>query len=145
MSIKHQEKIIILWIVFLLGTLFHTHLGLMPLFHNLSVADSHAKDIAEITPILWGMLGFFVLPMVAIVTTLFTESKHYRTIHFGLTVVFTILNIFHLLADLLVSPVLWYQVFLMMILLIIGLLINLVSFQWMRERDSHKYYQKRAM
>jgi hypothetical protein len=144
MTIKYQEKIIILWIVFLLGLLFHTQLGLMPLFHGLSVADSQARDMAEIAPILWAMLGFFVLPMVAIVATLFTDSKRYRTIHFGFTVLYTVSNFFHLLADLTVTPVLWYQVFLMMILAIVGLLINLVSFQWMREPSNNREWRKQV-
>lgn len=35
-----QIKILVLWNVFLLGLLFHTDLGLMPLFHGLDVAHS---------------------------------------------------------------------------------------------------------
>ncbi len=133
-SIKYQEKIIVLWIVFLLGLLFHTQLGLIPLFHDLSVAESHAKNMAEITLILWAMLGFFLLPMIAIVAMLFTASLHYRRFHFGFTVLYTGLNFCHLLVDLVMPPILGYQVFLMLILLIIGVLINLVAFQWLRER-----------
>ncbi|MGJ5634778.1 hypothetical protein ABF638_37040, partial (plasmid) [Nostoc sp. CALU 1950] len=67
MVIKHQGKIITLWIVFLLGLLFHSQLGLMPIFYGLSVADSQAQSIAEVAPIMWLMLGFFVFPMAAIV------------------------------------------------------------------------------
>ncbi|MEH2002680.1 MAG: hypothetical protein V7L00_28760 [Nostoc sp.] len=134
MLIKHQEKIITLWIVFLLGLLFHSQLGLMPLFHGLSVADSHAQSIAEITPIMWLMLGFFVFPMAAIVAIVFTDSSRYRSIHFGLTVLYTVLNFCHLVADSVVQPIAWYQVVLMLILFIIGLLLNLVSFQWMKLR-----------
>jgi hypothetical protein len=137
MSIKHsinyQEKIIVLWIVFLLGLLFHTQLGLMPLFHDLSVAEFRATNMAEIAPILWAMLGFFLLPMVAIIATLLTTSQRYRQIHFGFTVLYSVSNFCHLIADLLVASILWYQVFLMLILLIIGLIINLVAFQWWRE------------
>jgi hypothetical protein len=33
-----------------------------------------------------------------------------------------------------VQPIAWYQVVLMLILFIIGLLLNLVSFQWMKVR-----------
>ncbi|MEH1953917.1 hypothetical protein [Nostoc sp.] len=134
MVIKHQEQIITLWIVFLLGLLFHSQLGLMPLFHGLGVADSHAQSIAEVAPIMWLMLGFFVFPMAAIVATLFTDSSRYRSIHFGLTVLYTGLNFCHLVADLIVQPIAWYQVVLMLILFIIGLLLNLVSFQWMKVR-----------
>jgi hypothetical protein len=130
MSFKPPEKIISLWIVFLLGLIFHTQLGLMPLFHDLPIAESPAQSLAEITPILWLMLAFFVLPMLAIITTLFLESRRYRRLHFGLTVLYTLLNFAHLIADLMVSPIAWYQILLMALLAIIGLLLNLVAFQW---------------
>lgn len=142
MTIKHQEKIITLWIVFLLGLLFHTQLGLMPLFHDLSIVSSPAKDLSEISPVLWLMLAFFVVPMAAIVGTLFTDSYAYRKLHFSLTVFYTMLNISHLVADLFVIPIAWYQILLMVILVLLGLMINLVSFQWMRARStSHQLQQ----
>lgn len=135
MADRYREKIIALWSVFLLGLLFHTQLGLMPLFHSLDVAESHAQNLASIAPIMWLMLAFFVIPMGAIVGTVFTDTKRYRKFHFGLTVVYTFLNVSHFLADLLVPPRLWYQVTLMVILFAIGLLLNLVSFQWFRGKS----------
>jgi hypothetical protein len=134
MNSNYPEKITTLWIAFLLGLLFHTQLGLMPLFHDLSVAESHAQTLDEIAWILWLMLGFFLLPIVAIIATPFFHSKRYRRLHFGLTVVYSILNFAHLMADVLVQPVISYQVTLMALLFIIGLLLNLVSFQWMKAR-----------
>ncbi|VEP12353.1 conserved membrane hypothetical protein [Hyella patelloides LEGE 07179] len=136
-TINHREKIIVLWTVFLLGTLFHTQLALMPLFHGIDVAmmGHHHQEIAiiaEITPILWGMLLFFMLPMLAIVATAFYEFKRYRTFHFGLTIVYTVLNLLHAIADLLVTPIAWYQIVLMVFLLFIGILLNIVSYQWMQ-------------
>ena len=129
-----RNKIIILWIVFLLGLLFHTDLGLMPLFHNLSVTSSPAKNLDEIAPILWLMFGFFVIPMAAIIATVFMNSRNYRRFHFALTIVYTMLNFSHLIADLMVKPIAWYQIALMVILLVIGLLINLASFQWVKDK-----------
>ncbi len=134
MGINHREKIITLWAVFLLGTLFHTQLGLMPLFHGLSVAESQAQNIAEITSILWLMLGFFAIPMILMITTLFYESRRYRKIHFGITIFYSVMNLLHLIADLLVQPIAWYQIALMVFLLLVGLLLNLVAFQWMKDR-----------
>jgi hypothetical protein len=136
MAIKTQEKIITLWLVFLLGLLFHAQLGLMPLFHNLSVAEFSAQSTAEIVPIMWLMLGFFMLPIAAIIATAFTDAQRYRIVHFGLTVVYSVLNFFHLVADLIVQPIVWYQIALMAILLLIGLLLNLVSYHWMKRRRS---------
>jgi hypothetical protein len=134
MHIKLQEKIIVLWGIFLLGLLFHTQLGLMPLFHGLGVADSQAKSMAEIAPIMWLMLGFFVLPMGAIVATLFSDSRRYRRFHFGFSVIYSILNFAHLVADLIVQPVVWYQITLMVILFALGLFITRLSWAWMHQK-----------
>lgn len=142
MSHKYQEKIVSLWIVFLLGLLFHTQLGLMPLFHGLDVVASRSQSIAEIAPIMWLMLGFFVLPMAAIVGTVMTNTRQYRTIHFCFTVIYTMLNLSHLIADLMVQPIAWYQIALMMILLGVGLLISVVSFQWMQDIPHKHLVQK---
>lgn len=130
---KYQEKIVALWVVFLLGLLFHTQLGLMPLFHGLDVVATQSWSMAEIAPIMWLMLGFFALPMAAIIGTVMTNTRRYRTIHFGFALVYTMLNLSHLIADLVVQPIAWYQIALMVILLVIGLLINVVSFQWMQD------------
>ncbi|MBD2518567.1 hypothetical protein H6G93_27075 [Nostoc sp. FACHB-973] len=133
MTVNYRERIIALWTVFLLGTLFHTQLGLMPLFHSLPVVESQkAANINDISGIMWLMLGFFVLPMLAIIGTAFTDSKRYRMIHFGLTIFYSIMNLLHVILDLFVQPVLWYQIALMVFLVIVGLLLNITAFKWMR-------------
>jgi hypothetical protein len=142
MPISHPHKIITLWAVFLLGTLFHTQLGLMPLFHNQNIALPNANAAEDISWILWLMLGFFVVPIILIIITLFNHSKYYRQIHFGTTIFYSIMNLFHVIADLLVTPIAWYQIVLMVILFIIGLLLNLVSFQWMQERTNGRFLLK---
>ena len=141
--INYREKIIALWTVFLLGTLFHTQLALMPLFHGIDVDimghhPQEAATMAEITPILWGMLIFFMLPMLAIIATAFYEFKRYRLVHFGLTVVYSVLNLSHAIADLLVTPIAWYQIVLMILLFLVGILLNIVAYQWLQS-SSHRH------
>jgi hypothetical protein len=141
-SINYRERIIALWTVFLLGTLFHTQLALMPLFHGIDVGmmrhiHQQTATMAEIQPVLWGMLLFFILPMLAIIATAFYQFKGYRVFHFGLTLVFSVLNLFHLVADLLVKPIFWYQIVLMLLLFLIGVLLNIVSYQWMQSDIRH--------
>jgi hypothetical protein len=133
MAINHQGKIITLWSVFLLGTLFHTQLGLMPLFHGINIAHTEPTAV-NMDLILWLMLGFFVLPMFAVIATGFTDDKRYRLAHFSLTVIYSVLNFLHLALDLMVQPIVWSQIALMAILFAIGLLLNLVAFQWLQER-----------
>jgi hypothetical protein len=139
MTINYQEKIIALWTVFLLGTLFHVQLGLMPLFHGINIANPMPTNVDLI---LWLMLGFFVLPMLAIITTSFMHSHRYRMAHFGLTLIYSVLNFLHLVFDLMVQPIVWSQIALMAILFIIGLFLNLVAFQWLRARDHAQKKQR---
>jgi len=132
---KYPEKIAALWTTFLLGTLFHTQLGLMPLFHGQSIVES--QQTSNLDPIFWGMLLFFLLPMLAIIGVNFSESRSLRKSHFWLTIVYSILNLGHLIADIMVKAP-WYQLVLMTFLLLIGLILNLVSFQWIKYHPQRK-------
>lgn len=140
----YQIRIIVLWVVFLLGTLFHTQLGLMPLFHGLSVAGpDQAQSDDEIGWILWLMLGFFVVPLGAIAATAFTNAKRYRVFHFGLTVLYSLLNLTHVVMDLFVQPIVWSQITLMVMLFLMGLWLNVVAFQWMQGSSGKQKRQRR--
>ena len=136
-TINSQGKIIALWIVFLLGMLFHTQLALMPLFHGLSVIESHTHEYLELHKIMWLMLAIFTLPMLAIIATAFNDSRLYRILHFGLTILYTVNNFLHFVLDVLVK-VPDYQLFLMAFLFVIGLLLNLVSYQWLQGSSQSK-------
>lgn len=124
-------KISALWTVFLLGIVFHTQLALMPLFHGLSVTESHAHGLISVNAVMWFMLIFFCLPMLAIIGCTFYGSLGFRRLHFAITLVYTVLNILHLVFDSLIA-VPGYQLVLMGWLLGVGLLLNLVSYQWIR-------------
>jgi hypothetical protein len=136
MKSNYADQIIALWMAFLLALLFHTELGLMPLFHGQSIAYSH--DAQNLDLILWLMLAFFVPPLLAMILPTFTDSKRYRSGHFWLTVLYSVLNFAHLIADLSVTPIEWYQIALMTISLLIGILLNLVSYRWMTHYHREK-------
>ncbi|MGB7085112.1 MAG: hypothetical protein WBD47_06135, partial [Phormidesmis sp.] len=52
-------------------------------------------------------------------------------LHFVMTVVYTILNLLHLVIDTLIAAP-SYQLALMTLLLLVGLLVNVVSYQWIK-------------
>jgi hypothetical protein len=133
---EDRVKIVTLWGVFLLGLLFHTQLALMPLFHGLSVQDlPTASSIDSIGWILWLMLAFFVVPMLMIIGIVFITDRRFYQLHYLITLIYSGLNFAHLLADLQVKPVYWYQIVLMTILLLIGLLLNLVAWRSLKFRQ----------
>ncbi|MEB3224450.1 MAG: hypothetical protein VKJ86_01465 [Synechococcus sp.] len=136
MANRYPAQITALWTTFLLGTLFHTDLGLMPLFHDMAVEHSHAGG--DLDAVFGFMLFFFTIPLVLVILTTFTTSKGFRRFHFGITLFYSVLNMGHLIADVVVKAP-WYQLVLMALLLGIGFLLNLVSFQWLQKR----YHRKR--
>ena len=131
MNLTIQAQIIALWAVFLFGLIFHTQLALMPQLYGESVAISRYEGKTPVSH-LWWMLGFFVLPMIAIVATALNASLAYRVIHFGLTVFYTVMNFLHVALDLRVKPIEWYQIVLVTILFINGIVLNVIGFQWMQ-------------
>ncbi|NJK40516.1 MAG: hypothetical protein HC934_02580 [Acaryochloridaceae cyanobacterium SU_2_1] len=126
-----QIKLIVLWACFLLGMLFHTQLALMPLFHGLTVAESHTHEYLSLNAIFWLMLMVFTLPLLMMISLLFTEARPYRRFHFGLTLMYSLINFLHLTLDVWVKAP-HYQLCLMALLFALGLLLNRVSYLWMR-------------
>jgi hypothetical protein len=129
--LQYQLRIIALWTAFLLGLIFHTDLGLMPLFHGVDVASSHGHDTFPLSIIFWLMLLFFAIPMMAIALTPFLHHHRGNQLNFGLTVIYSILNLIHFGMDVLVKAP-SYQLALMGMLVLIGFALNRVTFQWLK-------------
>jgi glucan phosphoethanolaminetransferase (alkaline phosphatase superfamily) len=126
-----QHQITALWSSFLLALLFHTQLGLMPMFHGMEITHSHADEFVNPDFVFWFMFLFFAFPVLAIALTPFTSSRLYRKLHFGLTLIYSVLNFAHLTIDIMIK-VPSYQIVLMVILFALGIALNIVSWQWMR-------------
>ena len=129
--LQYQVRLIALWSAFLLGLLFHTQLALMPLFHGVSVANSHTHEHLQLIYIFWMMLIFYAIPMFIIAVTPFLRFHRGNLIHFGITVVYSVLNILHFGLDIVVQ-VPSYQLALMLMLVGIGLAINWTTWRWMK-------------
>lgn len=69
--------------------------------------------------------------------TVFWQPRRYRVLHFGVTVLYTGLNLIHLVMDLFVQPIAWCQIALMAFLVVIGLILNRVAYQWIQSAKLH--------
>jgi hypothetical protein len=140
-SINQPLRLITLWIAWLLSMLFHVDLGLMPLFHGQS-PEIHSHVHEGALPLLFGaMLGYFLLPLIAIVLIAYsatavgpaTRWRPWRRIHFWFSVVYSITNVPHLIADILVPDARLDQIVLMVALTVFGVLINVEAWRWWRQ------------
>jgi hypothetical protein len=133
-------RLITLWLAWLLAMLFHVDLGLMPLFHGVSPEiHSHVAE-ANLPWLFAAMLAYFMLPLIAIVLIAYAGTssdpirrwRPWRRIHFWFSIVYTVTNIPHLIADILVPDARLDQIALMVALVVFGLLINLEAWSWWR-------------
>lgn len=132
-----------LWTAYLLAMLFHVDLGLMPLFHGLSPEIQSHVPKEKLVWLFWAMLIYFLIPLGSLLLIVYADGseqgrqhrlwQRWRACHFGLSVIYTITNIPHLIADILVPDSRGDQVFLMGVLLGLGLLINREAWLWWRQ------------
>ncbi|MEY2644619.1 MAG: hypothetical protein RLZZ611_1268 [Cyanobacteriota bacterium] len=128
-----------LWLSWFLCLLFHTDLGLMPLFHGLSAAiESHVAP-QRLPLVFWAMLLYFLVPLAADLLNSYAATaaggwRRWRWFHLGLGIVYTVTNIAHLVVDILIPDSRSDQVLLMAVMVMLGLLINRESWRWCRCR-----------
>jgi hypothetical protein len=88
------------------------------------------------------MMGYFLLPLAALLMISWSASdgsgdgpwRPWRRWHFWLSVLYSVTNLIHLIADIIIPDSRGDQVFLMALLLLIGLLINRQAWLWCHPR-----------
>ena len=131
----NRIKVVTLWIIFLFGMILHSLLGIFPLLWGESISMSQ-EQIAK-NPMgssMWMMLFFFLIPMIIVLLTSFIEAKWYRITNFVFTLLFTLMNIWHLFGHLGENPIDPRQIVLLTFVFISGVMLNIVSFKWFKER-----------
>ena len=139
--IDHGLRLRSLWLSWLLAMLFHVDLGLMPLFHGISPQIKSQVADSQLPGLFATMLGYFLVPLAAVVGIAYAcsnptkqrRSGPWRRINFGLSVIYSLSNMAHLVADILVPDSRGDQVALMGMMVAIGLLINREAWLWWRK------------
>ena len=133
LSIDHAQRVRSLWTAWFLCLLFHTDLGLMPLFHGLSPEIESHVATERLPLVFWAMLLYFLVPLGAYVLSSYASSapgwRRWRRFQFGLSVVYTLTNTAHFVVDILIPDSRSDQVLLMALMLGLGVLINVESWR----------------
>ncbi len=142
----HAMRLRSLWTAYLLAMIFHVQLGLMPLFHGHSVVIETSLDPNRLPLVYWAMLVYFLIPLAALLLIAWAASdglgkprwRSWRRWHFWLSIIYSVTNLLHLIADIVVPDSRSDQVALMALLLLIGLLINRQAWLWWHGEVSTK-------
>ena len=130
-----------LWQCWFLALLFHTDLGLMPLFHGLPVEIASKVPPGSVAVIFQAMLAYGLVPLAAVILITYAETspeqeprwRWWRRGHLALSLVYTFTNAGHLVVDMVIPDSRTDQVVLMAVMLVIGLLINREALLWCRD------------
>jgi cytochrome bd-type quinol oxidase subunit 2 len=142
--IDHGLRLRSLWLSWLLAMLFHVDLGLMPLFHGISPQIKGQVADSQLPALFATMLGYFLVPLAVVVGIAYacsdpTSRRHpsprhpWRLAHVLLSVIYSLSNMVHLIADILVPDSRADQVVLMGVMVAVGLLINREAWLWWRK------------
>lgn len=137
-SFGYAVRLAGLWAAWLLVMLFHVELGLMPLFHGLSVEIKSQVASSRVPRLFLAMLFYFLLPVGALLVAVhaiadpagWSASAPWRAAQFWFSVVYSLTNVVHLTADIRIPDSRTDQVLLMSVLTLIGLLINHQAWAW---------------
>ncbi|MCP9883457.1 hypothetical protein KBY65_13430 [Cyanobium sp. Alchichica 3B3-8F6] len=137
-SFGYAVRLTGLWAAWLLVMLFHVELGLMPLFHGLSVEIKSQVASSRVPRLFLAMLFYFLLPVGAFLVAVhaiadpagWSASAPWRAAQFWFSVVYSLTNVVHLTADIRIPGSRTDQVLLMAVLTLIGLLINQQAWAW---------------
>lgn len=118
--------------------LFHVELGLMPLFHGVSVEIKSQVAASRLPRIFLAMLLYFLIPVIAMLLALHAVSEPagwsntmpWRKAHFLLSVLYSLTNLAHLVADIRIPDSRSDQVVLMLVLTLVGVFLNLETWLW---------------
>ena len=118
--------------------LFHVELGLMPLFHGASVEIKSSVPVSQLPRIFMAMLVYFLIPVLAMLLAVhavsdpagWSNTRPWRQAQFLLTVIYSITNVAHLIADIRIPDSRRDQVLLMLVLTLVGFGLNLECWLW---------------
>ena len=139
-AIDHAPRIAALWAAWLIVMLFHVELGLMPLFHGIPVAIESHVAAARLPQLFLAMLLYTLAPVAAMLLATYAATAGHHWSAAGrwragqclLGGLYSVTNLGHLVADIVIPDSRLDQVLLMAVLTLIGLLINRETWLWWR-------------
>jgi len=107
-------------------------LAVLPVFFGEDIAMPGATGAVPAS-IAWMTLFFYLLPIIVIALTLFLETNWFRISNFVISLLITLMNIYHPIEHMKQSPVDPRQIVLLTFVLAFSILLNVVSYRWMKE------------
>ena len=130
---KLQTKIVVLWLLVILGMLFHQFFGLHNVRFGINVVKSGYDAVPDMEMI--KRLGLYLLPTLYIVGIMFVQTRTVRLLNFLASLFYMGFHSWHFI-DELGKMKDWVQWVLLSLLIVYCLVLNIASWKWYKEEKA---------
>ena len=129
---NNSQKIVTLWILFVVCMILHFNYHLGELFYGVDIKRPNANGVVPTSAAIIRFV-FEILPMMLVTFILFIEKPLIRQINFYLSILFSLANLAHLVEEFMSPKLDLSQLNLLSFVFISSLLLNLASWRWIKE------------
>lgn len=128
---KHQFRVIVLWVICLIGMMLHFNYHVSKIFYGIDVVRPGATgEISAMAHVMKSV--YYHLPMIFIVAQLYFSAAWFRMSMFSISLIYSVSHVLHVV-DEFSKPVLdWSQIPLLSLVLIFSVLLNWSSWLYYR-------------
>lgn len=131
---NNLQKIIVLWLLFVVCMIFHFNYHVGELFYGIDIKRPNANGIVPMSAAIVRFV-FEILPMMFITFLMFIEKAWLRIFNFSVSILYTLANFAHLFQELRSEKPDLSQINLLSFVLVASLLLNLASWKWWKENS----------
>jgi phosphotransferase system glucose/maltose/N-acetylglucosamine-specific IIC component len=128
---KTKFKVIVLWILLLIGMILHFNYHVSAIFYGIDVKRPNADGTI---PLMAHILKtvFYHFPMIFVVALLYLKTKWFRGVMFVISLAYTVYHVFHVLGEFKKPKLDLAQIPLLSLVLIFSLLLNKESWKYFK-------------
>lgn len=130
---KLQTKIVVLWLLVLLGMLLHQFFSLHNLRFGMNVVKAGFDAVPDMEMV--KRLGLYLFPTIFICGIMFVQTRIVRVLNFIASIFYTAFHSWHFI-DELGKMKDWVQWILLTLLIGYCLLLNFASWRWIENKQS---------
>jgi hypothetical protein len=132
----HQSRLIVLWLLLLIGMILHFNYHVSDIFYGIDVTRPGVNGQVPWSTFYIKTI-YYHLPIVFILVLLYSEHKVVKVLAFCVGLVYTASHAMHLFKEIgqkATSVQSFTQINLLIIVLVLSVLMNLESWRWMKHK-----------
>jgi hypothetical protein len=129
---KLQTKVVVLWLLVILGMFLHQFFSLHNLRFGINVVKAGYDAVPDMEML--KRLGLYLLPTIYICGIMFVQSKTVRILNFAASIFYTAFHSWHFI-DELGKMKDWVQWVLLTLLIVYCLILNIASWKWVKNAE----------